>query len=49
MECVHRSCRCQVQDGEDFCSDHCREAAAKTGHEDHRCECGHPACAEPTA
>jgi hypothetical protein len=48
MNCGHATCRCTIADGEDFCSDHCRDQAAAAGgitdHDSHACECGHPAC-----
>jgi hypothetical protein len=45
MNCEHQGCKCQVEEGQQFCSDYCREHAG-AGHEEHRCECGHPACAD---
>jgi hypothetical protein len=44
MRCMHTGCTCEVDPGEDFCSEYCREHSAGAGHEDHVCECGHPAC-----
>jgi hypothetical protein len=44
MNCEHMGCMCLVEPGEDFCSDHCRQHASDPTHEEHRCECGHPAC-----
>ncbi len=41
--CEHESCKCQVESGQHFCSDYCSQHATE-GHQDHRCECGHPAC-----
>jgi hypothetical protein len=43
MDCQHEGCLCTVEDGQEFCSDHCRQHAEGT-HEEHVCECGHPAC-----
>ena len=40
-ECAHVSCHCQVQGGEDYCSEYCRDAegvAVVT------CRCGHEPC-----
>jgi hypothetical protein len=45
MRCMHTGCRCEVGEGEDFCSAYCRGHSAGSGHEQHICECGHPACA----
>jgi hypothetical protein len=51
MRCGHETCRCEITDDEDFCSDHCRDQAATAGgitdHDSHTCECGHPACQDP--
>lgn len=44
MNCEHMGCMCLAEPGEDFCSDHCRQHASDPTHEEHRCECGHPAC-----
>ncbi|HEX2425322.1 MAG TPA: hypothetical protein VHM47_05505 [Actinomycetota bacterium] len=44
MNCEHMGCMCLVEPGQDFCSDHCRQHASDPTHEEHRCECGHPAC-----
>jgi hypothetical protein len=47
MKCGHEACRCTVEGDDRFCSEHCRDhAAAPTGHGEHACECGHPACEE---
>ncbi|MFY9551263.1 MAG: metallothionein [Thermoanaerobaculia bacterium] len=48
MSCEHPGCHCTdatlEQDGKQFCSEHCAEAAQSkprgTG-----CDCGHPDCA----
>jgi hypothetical protein len=44
MNCEHAGCKCQVAEGQKFCSDYCRGHAGE-GHEAHACDCGHPACA----
>jgi hypothetical protein len=44
MNCQHAGCRCQVEQGQEFCSDHCREHAGMADHGEHACECGHAAC-----
>jgi hypothetical protein len=44
MNCQHMGCRCQAEQGEDFCGDYCREHAGNAVHEEHTCECGHDAC-----
>jgi hypothetical protein len=44
MKCGHESCTCQVEQGQQYCSDDCRDHASE-GHEGgHACECGHPGC-----
>lgn len=42
-KCGHTGCTCSVEEGAEYCSDHCREHGA---HDDngHGCECGHPEC-----
>jgi len=45
MECRHDGCTCQVGQGEEFCSDYCRQHAGDMAHTGHGCECGHPGCA----
>ena len=44
MNCQHMECRCQVEPGQEFSGDYCREHAGDVAHEEHRCECGHDAC-----
>lgn len=44
MNCGHTGCTCQAAEGQEFCSDHCRDHAAMTDHLDHTCGCGHAAC-----
>ncbi|HET9723674.1 MAG TPA: hypothetical protein VFR44_07510 [Actinomycetota bacterium] len=44
MSCGHTGCTCQAAEGQEFCSDHCREHAAMSEHPDHACGCGHAAC-----
>jgi hypothetical protein len=44
MDCQHEGCLCQVEGGQQFCSDYCRAHAEGTQHAEHVCECGHPAC-----
>jgi hypothetical protein len=44
MNCGHTGCTCQVEAGQEFCSDHCRERAADAAHAGHACGCGHPGC-----
>jgi hypothetical protein len=44
MSCQHMGCKCQVEAGQDFCGDYCSQHAGDMDHEEHRCECGHPAC-----
>jgi hypothetical protein len=45
-KCHHAACQCDVAEGEEFCSEHCRAmAASSTGHRPGAgCNCGHPAC-----
>ena len=45
MNCQHEGCTCQVEAGQEFCSDYCRDHASETGHGAHACGCGHPGCA----
>jgi hypothetical protein len=44
MKCGHAGCLCNVEQGQEFCSDHCREHASGRDHLEHACECGHDAC-----
>jgi hypothetical protein len=44
MNCQHMGCRCQAEQGEEFCGDYCRQHAGDAVHEEHVCECGHDAC-----
>lgn len=44
MNCQHMGCRCQVEPGQEFCGDYCREHSGDAAHEEHMCECGHDAC-----
>lgn len=47
QKCAHTPCVCQVTEDQEFCSDQCREEAARGGD---RCACGHAQCAtEPAA
>jgi hypothetical protein len=48
MTCQHEGCTCQVGEGEEFCSDVCREHGAGA-HGDHACDCGHQDCAGTSA
>ena len=45
-ECKHQGCHCSVPSGEEFCSEHCRNAEAKGAAHEGRvaCGCGHPDC-----
>jgi hypothetical protein len=43
MNCQHEGCKCQVEQGQEYCSEYCRQHSAE-GHEGHTCDCGHPAC-----
>jgi len=44
MRCQHDGCTCDVTEGEGFCSQTCRDHGADMAHEQHGCDCGHPAC-----
>ena len=51
-ECEYQACRCQVSEGNTFCSDLCGAGGkATTGAAEALdmavCRCGHPACAVP--
>lgn len=41
MTCAHEACKCRVEEGQTYCSDHCRQNAGK---EAGMCRCGHPDC-----
>jgi len=41
--CAHDPCRCSTSGDDEYCSDHCREAADQDITEI-TCDCGHPAC-----
>lgn len=43
MLCRHAGCMCQVDEGTEFCSEHCAEHGLGE-HDEHMCECGHAAC-----
>jgi hypothetical protein len=43
MRCGHTGCMCQIDEGSEFCSDHCAGHGAGD-HGEHVCECGHAAC-----
>jgi hypothetical protein len=46
MNCAHGGCYCRVDAGTRFCSRYCQEHADHADHRgDHRCDCGHDACA----
>ncbi|HUF79897.1 MAG TPA: hypothetical protein VMN03_02085 [Burkholderiales bacterium] len=51
--CAHPGCLCQVNPGERYCGDYCRDAAEQRKPSDPpmrtqpaRCGCGHAACQE---
>ena len=44
MQCGHEGCTCDVTADQEFCSDHCRDHAGMGSHDEHPCQCGHPAC-----
>jgi hypothetical protein len=43
MRCQHPDCSCESRDGDRFCSESCRGAAARTNREG-GCDCGHAEC-----
>lgn len=45
-ECKHQGCNCSVPAGEEFCSEHCRNAEARgtAPAGPGSCGCGHPDC-----
>ncbi len=44
MKCVHEMCGCEVTEGQEYCSDFCRQPThSKMGTGDD-CGCGHDAC-----
>jgi hypothetical protein len=45
-KCSHDACVCMVRDNEEYCSEHC-ENAAEQDIVEIRCDCGHPACMLP--
>jgi hypothetical protein len=46
VKCSHAACQCTVAEGEQFCSDHCRQMSAsrRNAGTEAGCNCGHPAC-----
>jgi hypothetical protein len=42
-QCRHPACDCEVDVGEAFCSESCREASTEAA-EHARCDCDHDAC-----
>lgn len=43
--CAMKGCNCPVAEGEQYCSDYCKEHEAGTGPGDGEgCGCGHPGC-----
>ncbi|MEI7037732.1 hypothetical protein [Fulvimonas yonginensis] len=42
--CGHAPCQCTVPGGGQYCSEHCREAAASGRSEGAPCGCGHAVC-----
>jgi hypothetical protein len=43
-QCAHPKCTCPVEEGEQYCSQACSDAAEGTSRND-RCACPHPKCA----
>ena len=41
-KCAHIPCLCDVQNGQEYCGDICREAGREEV--EIACQCGHPAC-----
>lgn len=41
--CGHEGCGCTVDEGQEFCSEHCREHTSE-GPTGQPCACGHPEC-----
>ncbi|HEY3519449.1 MAG TPA: hypothetical protein VGK80_00220 [Rhodanobacteraceae bacterium] len=51
QRCRHEGCRCDVESGQQYCSDHCRNADENPDRADMRvqggaCGCGHAECIE---
>ena len=55
QHCKHTACKCMVREGQDYCSESCRQQAAGRQQQaqgsgqaqagtTQRCQCGHPAC-----
>ena len=42
-KCAHESCNCSIQGDDQYCSDHCKQAAAQDMTEI-MCDCGHDCC-----
>ena len=48
--CKHAGCKCTVRPGEEFCSEHCKQAGTQgaqgtgTGVSPEACHCGHADC-----
>jgi len=44
--CSLSGCDCKTENGEDYCSDYCKQAARHAPERDY-CQCGHANCASP--
>ena len=44
--CNLSGCDCKTENGEEYCSDYCRQAARHAPERDY-CQCGHASCASP--
>lgn len=44
--CHLSGCDCKTENGEEYCSDYCRQAALHAPERDY-CQCGHGSCASP--
>ncbi len=42
--CAHKMCNCMTNNDNDYCSDHCEDAADQDLTEI-KCDCGHAGCA----
>lgn len=45
--CAHEGCKCPAQEGQAYCSDHCKQCGEQSKgaqHKDHDCHCHHQQC-----
>jgi hypothetical protein len=42
--CRHAGCACHAREGDDYCSDYCKDHGEHLDGESHLCACGHASC-----